>query len=125
MTYDVLSPTEYIDLLEYDWRRDTLEEIRQIIMREGPKLKEGINYKMLSYGDERGFLFHLNAQKQYVSLYVGDTNKIDPDGTLLQGLDCGKGCIRFKKTVSVSETGIQDFVRKTVDMWNRGEDLDC
>jgi hypothetical protein len=32
---------------------------------------------MLSYSDQRGIVFGLNAQKHYVSLYVGDAKKID------------------------------------------------
>lgn len=44
---------------------------------------------MLSYRDERDIVLALNAQKHYVSLYAGDASKIDPDGTLLSGLNVG------------------------------------
>jgi hypothetical protein len=46
---------------------------------------------MLCYRLNNLVLFHLNAQKGYVSLYCGDSKKIDPDGILLTGLNIGKG----------------------------------
>ena len=80
---------------------------------------------MLSYSDHKGPIFHLNAQKNYVSLYVGDAKKVDPDGSLLKGIDVGKGCLRFKKSVSISETRIDEFIERTVDLWKRGVDIAC
>jgi hypothetical protein len=111
--------------LAKDWRREKLESLRDLIRSHGPDLVEGINYKMLSYGDERGIVFHLNAQKNYVSLYVGDAKKVDPDGAFLSGIDTGKGCLRFSKSTPVSATGIGGFVRRAIDMWKRGKDIGC
>lgn len=125
MQYDAKTPAEYMEMLNDDWRRETLSNLRAIIQSKAPTFDEGIQYKMLSYGDRRGPLFHLNAQKHYVSLYVGDAKKIDPDGSLLNGIDVGKGCIRFKKSVSLSETRIDEFVERAVELWNQGENLGC
>ncbi|QDU07615.1 iron chaperone [Gimesia aquarii] len=125
MQYDAKTPAEYMEMLDDDWRRETLSNLRAIIQSKAPTFDEGIQHKMLSYGDRRGPLFHLNAQKHYVSLYVGDAKKIDPDGSLLNGIDVGKGCIRFKKSVSVSETHIDEFVERAVELWNQGEKLGC
>ena len=125
MQYEANTPTEYIDMLEKDWRYDKLQELRSLIKSKAPSLEEGINYKMLSYGDAQGNVFHLNAQRNYVSLYVGDIEKIDPDGTLLTGLNCGKGCIRFKKSASVKESRIDEFIEQTMNLWQQGEDIDC
>ncbi|WP_237458353.1 DUF1801 domain-containing protein [Pontibacillus yanchengensis] len=69
--------------------------IRQYILGHGPELKEGIQYKMLCYGDESSTLFNLNAQKSYVSLYVGIIEKIEGAKELLDGFDFGKVCIRI------------------------------
>lgn len=123
--YDVQTPEEYLDLLEDDWRREKLLELRDIILTHGPDLVEGIDYKMLSYRDERGIALALNAQKHHVALYVGDVHKVDPDGTLLAGLNVGKGCIRFTKTKVVSKTRIAEFIARAIDMWKKGEDIDC
>lgn len=80
---------------------------------------------MLSYSDERGIIFGLNAQKHYVSLYVGDANKIDTDGTLLKGLNVGKGCIRFSKSTSAAGPKSEEFIARAIGMWNRREDIAC
>ncbi len=81
MQYDVKTPSEYIKVLNDDWRREKLEEVRALIKSKAPSLSEGINYKMLSYGDKNGNVFHLNAQKHYVSLYVGNVEKAASDST--------------------------------------------
>lgn len=125
MQYDATTPQEYLELLERDWRREKLLELRKLIMSEGPELKEVISYGMLSYNDARGGLFGLNAQKHYVSLYVGDAKKVDPDGSMLKGLNLGKGCIRFSKTASVASTGIEEFIRRVIGMRRLGEDVGC
>lgn len=125
MQYEAKTPAEYIEALEDDWRKEKLSVIREIIKTQAPDLEEGINYKMLSYSDERGPAFHLNAQRNYVSFYVGDASKIDPTGVLLTGIDVGKGCIRFKKSVDVSETRIDEFIQLAAQMWAEGMDIDC
>jgi uncharacterized protein YdhG (YjbR/CyaY superfamily) len=125
MLYDVKTSAEYLDALEDDWRKEKLLELRKLIQTAGPDLIEGIQYKMLSYGDGTKTVFHLNAQKNYVSLYVGDTTKIDKEGELLQGIDRGKGCLRFKKSTEPAKTGIAEFIGKTIRLWNAGEDVDC
>ncbi|WP_425390476.1 DUF1801 domain-containing protein [Ekhidna sp.] len=86
---------------------------------------EGIKYKMLSYADNKGVIFQLNAQKNYVALYVGNASKVDPSGELLAGINHGKGCLRFKKSTNIAETRIEEFISKALEMWQRGEDIDC
>ncbi|WP_421763112.1 DUF1801 domain-containing protein [Ekhidna sp.] len=123
MLYDVNTPSEYLTELDEDWRKEKLMELRSILL--GYKFTEGIRYKMLSYADDRGVVFQLNAQKNYVALYVGDASKVDPDGELLKGIDHGKGCLRFKKTTSLAETKIEAFIKNAVDKWKKGGDIDC
>lgn len=125
MLYDVASPEEYLDTLDHDWRRETLERLRALIQTSAPEIEERMNYKMLAYGLGDDNVFHLNAQKAHVALYVGDIAKIDPDGSLLDGLSTGKGCIRFTKSKTVSETRIDTFIAKAVELWRQGQDTDC
>lgn len=125
MLYDANTPSEYIDQLDDDWRRETLLNLRAIIKQQAPQLEESIHYKMLGYGIGDSYAFHLNAQRGYVSLYVGNAAKVDPDGKLLQGLNVGKGCIRFSKTKVVAESRIDEFIARAFDMWRAGEDIDC
>ena len=125
MQYDAKTPPEYIETLDDDWRKEKLLKLRAIIQSKAPNLIEEISYKMLGYRDERGLIFHLNAQKNFVGFYVGNAHKIDPDGSLLKGIDVGKGCIRFKKSLSVEDTRIDEFIEHTMDLWKSGEDIDC
>ena len=125
MQYDVSTPDEYLAVLEPDWRRDTLVSLRALVQKHAPELTESIRYKMLSYDDARGGVFALNAQKGYVSFYVGNAEKVDPTRELLGGLDCGKGCIRFTKSVKVADTGIDAFIARAAEMRRSGGDVDC
>ncbi len=125
MQYDVSTPEEYMRALDDDWRRETLSALRRLVQQHAPDLTEGIKYKMLHYEDEQGPLFGLNAQKHYVSFYVGDADKVDPDGELLAGLNRGKGCIRFTKSVKVENTKIDAFIARAAEMHRLGEDTDC
>lgn len=106
MQYDVSSPKEHIESLEANWRNDALLDLRDLNLQQDSSVNESINYKMLCFKVNDSDLFHLNAQKGYVSLYCGNTEKIDPEGRFLTGLNIGKGCIRFRKTKTVSKTKI-------------------
>ncbi len=125
MQYDVKTPEQYLAALDPDWRRQTLLELRALLLELGPHLAESIRYRMLSFDDAEGGLFALNAQKHYVSLYVGDIAKVDPDGELLAGLNLGKGCIRFSKTKKVADTEIRTFIERALQLRQTGGDIDC
>ncbi len=125
MLSDAKTPSEYMAQLEDDWRRDKLQSIRAIIQKQAPQLSESINYKMLGYALDENYVFHLNAQTAYVSLYVGNASKIDPSGELLQGLSVGKGCVRFSKSTDITKTRIDEFIALAFEMWGAGEDIDC
>jgi uncharacterized protein YdhG (YjbR/CyaY superfamily) len=125
MQYDAKTPAEYLKMLEQDWRKDKLLELRNLLKKHGPELKEGIKYGALAYAHDSGGGFALNAQKSSVNFYVGTARKVDPDGVLLAGLDVGKGCIRFKKTKAVADTRIEEFIVKAMSMLRNGEDFGC
>lgn len=125
MQYNVTTPTEYINALEKDWRLEKLQALRKIIKSKAPDYTEDIQYKMLGYSDDKGLVFSLNAQKDYVSFYVGDTKKVDPSGELLEGINKGKGCIRFKKSINIANTHIDEFIERAVDLRKQGIDIGC
>ena len=124
MQYDVSTPQEYLDQIDTDWRKEKLLEVREIILGSGYTLNEVIRYKMLGYEDAQGLFLSLNAQKNYVGFYVGDIAKIDEDGSLLKGVNCGKGCVRIKKSNDV-KGGIEAFVLKAIEYRKQGKDIDC
>ncbi|MGH8187974.1 MAG: DUF1801 domain-containing protein [Steroidobacteraceae bacterium] len=106
-------------------QRKTKLELRALIRKLGPELNESIKYGMLSYDGSNGGALALNAQNNSVNFHVGNAQKVDPDGKLLAGLDVGKGCIRFKKTVAVEATHIEEFIAKALQMCRKGEDFGC
>lgn len=125
MQYEAKTPHAYLESLENDWRKEKIENIRKLIKIHGPNLEEGIEYKMLSFGSKEKNVFHLNAQKAYVSLYVGTINKVDNAAELLKMFDIGKGCIRIKKKVDIQETGLEEFIKITIELWKKGGNTDC
>ncbi|MEK5442461.1 iron chaperone [Fredinandcohnia sp. FSL W7-1320] len=125
MQYDVKNSDEYLELLEDDWRKEKLLAIREMILDYAPELEEVIRYKMLNYGKDDNYVLALNAQKHYVSLYVGTIDKVENAESLLEGYNYGKGCIRVKKSIKVEDTDLEQFIHKTLDMWRAGEDIDC
>ncbi|MFW5760267.1 MAG: DUF1801 domain-containing protein [Cyclobacteriaceae bacterium] len=125
MQYNVDTPQQYLSQLKDDWRKETLLEVRSMIQKHGHALIEDIEYKMLAYRFNQKTVFHLNAQKNYVSLYVGNTQKVENSDTMLKGLDIGKGCIRIKKSVSIYETDIENFIKSTINVHLSGQNTDC
>lgn len=125
MQYDVASPEEYLAALADDWRKSRVMELRAMITGLAPDWREGIEYKMLSYSDKAGSVLHLNAQKTYVAVYVGDIAKVDPLGEMLVGLDLGKGCIRLKKRDNPETVGFLEFLKRLVELRRAGTELGC
>lgn len=123
MQYQVNTPQEYLDVLEEDWRKEKVIQVWKLLEVEGPELQPGIEYKMLSFADQRGTVFNLNAQANYVSFYVGDTKKVDASGESLQGFNMGKGCIRIKKTNEVEK--LRAFIRMAIKKRQAGGDIGC
>lgn len=125
MLYDAETPSDYLDALDEDWRKDHLLKLRALLLDIAPELVERINYKMLAYGSDTEELFHLNAQRGYVSLYTGNIESVDPERSLLSAFSLGKGCIRFRKTSDLDDPGLKTFVEKAVLMWRNGSRINC
>lgn len=125
MQYEADTPQNYLDQLEEDWRKGKLLALRQMILEAVPEVDEHIHYKMLGYGLDDNWLCHLNAQKHYVSLYLGSIRALDPDGSLTTGLSMGKGCIRISKSVKISDTHIPELLKRAVVRWQKGEGSGC
>lgn len=125
MQYHANTPSEYLESLEDDWRKEKVVELRDMITSTNSDIEESIEYKMLNYKLKGVSVFHLNAQKNYVSLYVGDICKIESGNELLAGLDTGKGCIRIKKSIEIDETKLDEFIMNTIQMVESNKDISC
>ncbi len=125
MQYQATTPEAYLEELPEDWRKAKLLQVRDMIRANGPELEERIEYKMLGYGTKSTTVFHLNAQKAHVSLYVGDINKIDSAWALLKNFSTGKGCVRIAKHQDPLESDLETFITRVLDTWRAGGDISC
>lgn len=125
MQYDVKSPPEYFRILQEDWRKELLLNVRYILLSQSEILKESIEYKMLSYQLRNKTVFHLNAQKHFVGLYIGSIDKLEGSEKIRQSFDCGKGCIRIKKGDMDKLNLLNDFIRKVIEKEKMNEDIGC
>lgn len=105
MLHEATTPQEYLDSLTNGWRKDRLLEIRKLLLAL-PGSTECLRYRMLGYDLKGKHLAVLNAQKGYVSLYMDPLSELDPNGTLLEGLDHGRSCLRVKKRTDMRKVKI-------------------
>ena len=96
MQYDAETPEAYLDMLDGDWRRDHLMKVREAMLLVSD-VDEGIGHGMLQYRRAGEVFAHLNAQKGYVGVYLGDLEKIDPGAKIRGRMSCGKTCLRLRK----------------------------
>lgn len=125
MQHEASTPKEYLQVIENDWKKEKILYLRELILQTAPNIEESIDYKMLSYGNNDLKAIYLNAQKNFVGLYVGDIARIDPKGELLKGVDCGKGCVRIKKRVDVTAENFKKVIENTIELWRKNVDLKC
>ena len=77
-------------------RQHALTRVRSVIRNVAPDAKESMQYGMLAY-ELNGMFCGLASQKNYMALYVCDPEIVDAHRETLGKLNCGKGCIRFRK----------------------------
>ncbi len=97
MIHEAATPEEYFSVLDEDWRKEKLLAIREFLLSLNG-VSEWMEYRMLSYKRGDDPVAMMNAQKGYVSVYMSDLSKLDPAGTLLKGLNCGKSCLRLRRS---------------------------
>lgn len=117
MIHEAANPTEYLNALEDDWRKERLLSIRDIFLAV-PNVTECMRYKMLGYNLGDKGLGVLNAQKGYVSVYMDPLADLDPDGTLLAGMDYGRSCLRVKKRTDMDK--VTALIKNRVTLVLRG-----
>ena len=77
-------------------RRECLDELRRLCRRTLKGCQEIMAYGMPTYQKDGKVVSAFASQKNYLALY-GCGRAIEAHREQLQGLDCGKGCIRFKR----------------------------
>ncbi len=78
-------------------RQAALTRLRALCLETLLGYEERMAYGMPGYArsgvDEVGFA----SQKQYISIYILNRDVLDAHRALLQGIDMGKGCIRYRR----------------------------
>lgn len=90
-------------------RRPALERLRQLCREALTGLDEGMSYGMPAYGPPGAPVIAFNNQKQYVAFYAGAT-AVARFADRLAGVDCGKGCIRYRKPAAIDFDLVRDIL---------------
>ena len=90
-------------------RQPTLRRLRNLIRKNAPKVRESIQHGMPVY-ERNGLFLGFAAQKHYFSFYL-DARVVEAHREQLGKLNCGKGCIRFKKDADLPDAIIVSLVK--------------
>ena len=110
---------EYLAELPDD-RRSAIEALRALIKKVAPDAVEVMRYGMPGYELGGVILASLASQKRYLALYVCDAGVVDAHRERLGKLDCGKGCIRFRKLADLPLGVAADILRSAADRRRAG-----
>jgi uncharacterized protein YdhG (YjbR/CyaY superfamily) len=99
-------------------RRVALSTLRKLIKEIAPRAVESMMYGMAGYTLDGPFCA-LAAQKHYMALYCCDelVEKFRPQ---LGRLDCGKGCIRFRRIEALPLDVIAELLRAVAERRTAG-----
>ncbi len=112
--------SEYLEELPPD-RRSALKELRALIHRVAPKTVEAMQYGLPAFGD----LCALASQKNYMSLYVCESDIVKAHLGQLGKVSCGKGCIRFKRLDDLNLSAVESILRQILELRMRGGGPSC
>jgi uncharacterized protein YdhG (YjbR/CyaY superfamily) len=110
---------EYLAELPDD-RRAAIEALRALIKEVAPEAVEAMRYGMAGYEMDGDILASVGSQKRYLALYVCDAGAVEAHREHLGKLDCGKGCIRFRKLADLPLGVIADILRSAADRRRAG-----
>ena len=77
-------------------RKPALTKFRKLAKDSLKGCDEGIDYGMPVYKKDGEMVTAFANQKGYIAFYAGQ-KAIEAHKAALKGIDCGKGCIRYKK----------------------------
>ena len=93
-----------------DDRRAVMEAVRDLIREAVPDARETIRYRMPGYATT-DVICCIAAQKRHYALYICKPALLEAHGVALAGLDCGKGCVRFKRFEDLPRAAIIALLR--------------
>ncbi len=90
------TPKDYYDRLPDD-RREHLTDLRDLIKRTWPKIKEDMAYGMPTFHLDGHMFCAIANQKHYMALYIMPYDLLSAFKMELKAYNCGRSCIRFRK----------------------------
>jgi uncharacterized protein YdhG (YjbR/CyaY superfamily) len=90
------TPKDYYDQLPDD-RREHLLDLRDLIKRTWPKIKEDMAYGMPTFHLDGHMFCAIANQKHYMALYIMPYDLLSAFKMELKAYNCGRSCIRFRK----------------------------
>jgi uncharacterized protein YdhG (YjbR/CyaY superfamily) len=112
--------SEYLEDLPPD-RRSALNELRSLIHRVAPKTAEAMQYGLPAFGDLCAFA----SQKNYMALYVCESEIVKAHLAQLGKVSCGKGCIRFKRLSDLNLSAVESILRAILELRKQGIGPSC
>ena len=124
MQYDVSSPEEYLEALDHDWRKDRLWRSEDSSSSTAPSLRRAFSTKCSAMAVEIG---SLRPQcPKGIRQFVRGFNRQDRKCQRLAGvLQHREGMYSDQEVVDVRSTGLEEFIKKTIDLWRNGQDTSC
>jgi uncharacterized protein YdhG (YjbR/CyaY superfamily) len=92
--------------------RSVIRALDKIVRNAAPKAKRSMRFGMPTYDLGEQFMA-INSQKNYFSFYA-DPSVVKRHRDELNGLDCGKSCIRFRKLEDVSLAALSKIAREVL-----------
>lgn len=97
--------------------RPIFEQLRSACREELVGWEERMQWGMPGYGPPgQDNAVSFNAQKRHIALYAGPT-AIERSREQLGGIDCGKGCVRYRNAGEVDLAVVRAMLR---DIHDRG-----
>ncbi|HQY20947.1 MAG TPA: DUF1801 domain-containing protein [Ignavibacteria bacterium] len=104
--------SEFMEKIDADRKKD-LTILRKIIKKTVPGIKESMKYGMPTYDVNDKVILAFNSQKNYMSFYA-DSKSVEKNRDLLKvlnGVSCGKSCIRFTSIDKLPEDVITKIIK--------------
>lgn len=91
-------------------RQAVFTALREACRTELPDWQERMQWGMPGYGPAGAdALVSFNDQKNHIALYVGQA-AMAVAGDALAGLDCGKGCVRWRRAEQVDFAAVRAMI---------------
>ncbi len=105
---------QYFQTLKNPKHHDDLQHLRAFLKAQLPDAAETLTYSMPTYVQNGQVVVSMASQRHYMSLYM-DMGLVAAHRAELDGLDCGKSCIRFKTLEELPLDVIGTILQETVE----------